>query len=192
MSAILILCLHLVSATRWNQGFKHLPEVPQSIPTNTTELILSHNNITKLKRNGFAQLTMLEGLWLHVNSIREIEEGAFKGLEKLELLDLDSNCLEELRPGMFSGLHSLKSINLRFNKLSSIDNETFVGLPRPLEINLWGNDLKCNDGLRRFQNEMDDGTINTLRKVQKIRVILGKSENTFRLLQWMSMRNRYF
>ena len=32
----------------------------------------------------------------------------------------------------------------------------------------------------------------TLRKVQKIRVILGKSENTFGLLQWVSMRNRIF
>ena len=32
----------------------------------------------------------------------------------------------------------------------------------------------------------------TLRKVQKIRVVLGKSENTFELLQWASMRNRYF
>ena len=35
-------------------------------------------------------------------------------------------------------------------------------------------------------------SISTLRKVQKIRVILGKSENTFRLLQLLSMRNRYF
>ena len=33
---------------------------------------------------------------------------------------------------------------------------------------------------------------NTLRKVQKICVIWGKSENTFTLLQWVFMRNRCF
>ena len=33
---------------------------------------------------------------------------------------------------------------------------------------------------------------NTPSKVQKIRVILGRSENMFSHLQWLSMRNRYF
>ena len=36
------------------------------------------------------------------------------------------------------------------------------------------------------------GNNGTLRKIQKILVALGKSENTFEFLQWVSMRNRYF
>ena len=148
-----------MSATKWRQSFWHLTEVPQNIPTSTTNLHLNYNNITKLKRNDFAQLTMLQSLWLQENCLTEIEDGAFNGLEKLEVLWLANNCLEELRDGMLSGLNSLKSLNLGYNKLSNIDSETFVAVPRPLEINLWGNNLRCDDGLRRFQNEIDAGTI---------------------------------
>ena len=39
---------------------------------------------------------------------------------------------------------------------------------------------------------MEVRSMTSLSKIQKIRVIWGRSENMFNLLQWWSMRNRYF
>ena len=159
MTAIVILWLHLVSATTWRLTYAGLTEVPPLIPINITALDLSHNNITKLRFIDFLPPIKLEELWLNGNCLREIEDGAFYSLDNLVLLDLSNNCLEKVTYLMFYGMNSLKHLYLSENKISSIYYEPFAGLQRPLEISIWGNDLTCDDGLRQIQNEADAGTI---------------------------------
>ena len=157
--AIAIIWVPRVLGTTFRRTRTDLTEVPANIPDSTTVLDLSHNDITRLRTNDFVNLALLEELWLTGNCLREIEHEAFNGLGNLVLLALDDNCLEQLRHGIFSGLDSLKRLYLTANKLTSIDSEPFVGLPQPLEIGIWENDLRCDDGLRQIQNEVDNGTI---------------------------------
>ena len=57
-----------------------LEDIPSGIPTTTTHLILSDNNIRKISAFGlFNRLPNLQTLDMSRNKIVEIEQGAFEG-----------------------------------------------------------------------------------------------------------------
>lgn len=119
---------------------KRLRDIPENIPTFTTELRLNDNVIVKLKNNGlFSKLTNLNKIDLRNNQIVEIEDGAFRGATQLTDLLLTENKLKEVRPKMFGGLKILKTLMLRTNLLTCISNETFSGLESLQLLSLYDN-----------------------------------------------------
>ncbi|XP_008851119.1 toll-like receptor 7 [Nannospalax galili] len=97
---------------------KHLTEIPNGIPTNTTNLTLT------------------------INHIPNISPGSFHGLNHLEEIDFRCNCVPtqlgpkdnvctkrlQIRPGSFSKLTYLKSLYLDGNQLLEIPQDLPSGL----------------------------------------------------------------
>ena len=104
-----------VSSTTWIASEMDLTEVPSNIPSNTTVLDLSHNNITVLKADSFNNLTDLREIRPTYNHLRDIQNGSFNGLLNLRILSVSFNCLTLLKPGTFLGLTSLKRLLLDHN-----------------------------------------------------------------------------
>ena len=161
-----------ISSTTWISSGMDLSEVPDNIPSNTTILDLTHNNITVLKADSFSNLTDLRELRLSHNNIRDVQNGSFNGLGNLEILSLSSNCLTQLKPETFSGLTSLRRLLLDDNLLSSIDPTLFEGLRRPLEISVEGNPLRCNAELHQLQHEINDKRIKLYQRGQIFNVLV--------------------
>ena len=148
-----------VSTTNWIASGMDLTEVPSNIPSNTTVLDLSNNNITVLKADSFNNLTDLRELRLSHNHLRDIQNGSFNGLVNLQILSLSFNCLTLLKPGTFSGLTSLQRLLIDHNPVPSVDPALFEGLPRPLEISVDGNPLECDTVLHKLQDDVNDKSI---------------------------------
>ena len=146
-----------VSSTSWIASGMDLTEVPSNIPSNTTVLDLSHNNITVLKVDSFHNLTDLRELHLSYNHLRDIQNGSLNGLVNLQILSLSFNCLMLLKPGTFPGLTLLKRLLIDHNPVPSIDPALFEGLPWPLEISMEGNPLECDTVLHQLQDEVNIG-----------------------------------
>ena len=161
-----------VSSTTWIASEMDLAEVPSNIPSNTTVLDLSHNNITVLKADSFNNLTDLRELRLSHNHLREIQNGSLNGLVNLRILSLSFNCLTLLKPGTFSRLTSLKRLLIDHNPVPSIDPALFDGLPRPLEISVEGNPLECNTVLYQLQDEVNDKSIRLYHQVRSFNVLV--------------------
>ena len=148
-----------VSGTTWIASGMDLTEVPSNIPSNTTVLDLSHNNITVLKADSFNNLTDLRELRLSYNRLRDVQNGSLNGLVNLRILSLSFNCLTLLKPETFLGLTSLQRLLIDHNPVPSIDPALFDGLPRPLEISVEGNPLVCDTVLHQLQDEVNDKSI---------------------------------
>ncbi|XP_069139291.1 leucine-rich repeat and immunoglobulin-like domain-containing nogo receptor-interacting protein 2 [Argopecten irradians] len=84
--------------------------IPQDLPTNTTVLDLSNNNLKGLKQGSFPQLLHLKKkLNLQRNQLVRISSGAFDSVSNVEELDLSYNKLEH-RSIDFSIFMSLKHL----------------------------------------------------------------------------------
>ena len=101
--------------------------VPMGIPIDTVVLRLENNQIKKITKNSFRQLTDLKVLKLSGNMISKIEEGSFDDLINLVILDLTKNHLAELPLGIFTKLKNLEILHLSENSLVQIDG-MFIGL----------------------------------------------------------------
>lgn len=91
-------------------------------------LDLSHNEITEIRANTFANLVNLKHLNLSSNHINILIEGSFLGLNHLKELRLDWNQIKVIPARYFSNLHNLKSLDLRCNPLEMSVGHIFVGL----------------------------------------------------------------
>ncbi|XP_071038445.1 protein slit isoform X1 [Parasteatoda tepidariorum] len=152
---------------------KRLRDIPENIPSFTTELRLNNNVIPKIKANGiFKKLQNLAKLDLSNNEISEIDDGAFHGANQLTDLLLTENKLKEVTAKMFNGISNLKTLMLRTNLLTCVSNDTFTSLgslqllslydnrithimagafdkmPALTTLNLLANPLKCTCRLR--------------------------------------------
>ncbi|KAI8481100.1 hypothetical protein Bbelb_411790 [Branchiostoma belcheri] len=76
-----------------NCSWLGLTSVPPGIPTNVQQLILEHNNISKISRNDFVNLTSVESIDLSDNKLnsQSISAGTFDDLPSLGTLDLSYN-----------------------------------------------------------------------------------------------------
>nr|QNL15304.1 toll-like receptor 3 [Littorina littorea] len=80
---------------------RSLKHIPDGIPSETTTLKLSRNNLTLLPNNSFSHLEELRELDLSGNSINQLLPEAFRGLDKLVKLNLCCNQLP-LSPQIYS------------------------------------------------------------------------------------------
>ncbi|KAM7045214.1 toll-like receptor 7 isoform 1-T1 [Molossus nigricans] len=99
---------------------KHLTEIPEGIPTNTTNLTLTINHIPSISPASFHQLEQLVEIDFRCNCV------------PIRLGPKDNICTKRLqiKPRSFSGLTYLKSLYLDGNQLLEIP----LGLPSSLQL----------------------------------------------------------
>ena len=95
-----------------------LTSVPDSIPPNTTHLLLNNNIFYQLRNNSFENLTKLQ--WLDVSNcyIYKMEAHAFQGLQNLQILILQNNQLNEKNNLYAQGVFSVLAETLKFFDIS--------------------------------------------------------------------------
>ncbi|XP_032672289.1 protein slit isoform X1 [Odontomachus brunneus] len=130
---------------------KRLTSMPKDLPLYTSTLLLSNNELDKIKADGlFEKLPELQHLDLRKNKISRIEASAFQGAHNLTDLLLSENRLREVHNKMFSGLSSLKTLNLHGNAITCVMPGSFDGMAHIRTINMQGNPLSCNCYLAWF------------------------------------------
>ncbi|XP_005367938.1 amphoterin-induced protein 1 [Microtus ochrogaster] len=105
---------------------QQLPNVPQSLPSYTALLDLSHNNLSRLRAEWTpTRLMNLHSLLLSHNHLNFISSEAFIPVPNLRYLDLSSNHLHTLDEFLFSDLHSLEVLLLYNNRIGVVDKYAF-------------------------------------------------------------------
>ncbi|NXX44972.1 LRC26 protein, partial [Tricholaema leucomelas] len=121
-----------------------LPEVPKSLPTNTSRLWLGYNFIMVLGQHSFPPLPELLLLSLPHNGLEIIHSLALVGLRALQELDLSNNYLTVLTPETFLPLSSLTMLNLGSNRLEELQPEVLSALPQLQALLLQNNPWVCS------------------------------------------------
>ncbi|XP_017468504.1 PREDICTED: protein slit isoform X2 [Rhagoletis zephyria] len=128
-----------------------LKEIPRDIPLHTTELLLSDNELGRIKSDGlFGRLPHLVKLDLRRNHITGIEPNAFEGANRIQELVMAENKIREISNKMFLGLHQLKTLNLYNNQISCVMPGSFEFLSSLTSLNLAANPFNCNCHLAWF------------------------------------------
>ncbi|XP_050997330.1 toll-like receptor 7 [Acomys russatus] len=118
---------------------KHLTEIPEGIPSNTTNLTLTINHIPSISPDSFRRLSHLEEIDLRCNCVPillgskanvctkrlQIRPGSFSGLSDLKSLYLDGNQLLEIPQDLPSNLQLL---SLEANNIFSLTKENLTKL----------------------------------------------------------------
>ncbi|KAI8506597.1 Leucine-rich repeat-containing protein 15 [Branchiostoma belcheri] len=118
-----------------------LTDVPANIPSDTTDIFLSYNNIQSLSHADFSNLTSLRSLFLSNNNISSLPAGVFSHLTRLFELYLSNNHIADLPDGVFSHLTSLEHLDLSNNNISSLPAGIFSHLTRLLTLYLSNNHI---------------------------------------------------
>ncbi|XP_061187960.1 uncharacterized protein LOC133195988 [Saccostrea echinata] len=110
----------------WNCSHQNLDYIP-AIPTsrNITAVDMSHNNLRRIRKDTFTNLTPeVEILWMNNNRIKTIEANAFVGLE-LKELDISSCELEHasISSGAFNNLTHLRILYINNNSFKSYPDD---------------------------------------------------------------------
>ena len=121
-----------------------LQEVPTSIAplVNLRSLSLSHNRITALSVERFAQLTSLEELCLGSNAICALPPGLFYSMTLLKTLDMSDNELVELPANTFEYHNRIAELSFRSNHITELPADVFKHMPDLLLISLGFNKLR--------------------------------------------------
>ncbi|XP_072904259.1 toll-like receptor 3 [Hemitrygon akajei] len=149
-----------------------LSEVPPDLPTNITELNLSHNQLKRLPSSTLSRYNQLQTLHAGYNDIPKLDEGLCKVLPLLNVLALEhnqlstlsvhyfsycsnltelyllSNRIKQTSEGVFGSLQELKILDLSHNKLVSASLGVQQQLPKLQRLALSANkivQLKSND-----------------------------------------------
>lgn len=131
--------------TKVDCSHRSLTSIPQEIPTTTTHLILSDNQITKISALGlFNRIPNLKTLDMTRNKINNIEEGAFEGATSITDILLSENLISGVNSMIFRGLVNLKSLSLYGNKISCVTPGAFDELTALTSLNLISNPFNCN------------------------------------------------
>ncbi|NXQ34146.1 LRC26 protein, partial [Alaudala cheleensis] len=124
-----------------------LREVPWSLSTNTSTLLLGYNFITVLGPRSFPLLPGLLLLSLVHNRLELIHSQALLGLGALQELDLSHNHLTVLTPETFLPLTSLATLNLGSNRLGELEPGVPDALPQLQALLLQDNPWVCSCGI---------------------------------------------
>lgn len=108
-----------------NMGLRKLPE---TIPLNTTNLDISGNSFTHLKKTDFPLMAQLTLLVLSSSGVKSLGEDVFGNLPKLKSLYLRGNEIRHIAANTFGNSTSLRNIYLSHNPLQSISPDGFRGL----------------------------------------------------------------
>ncbi|OQR71808.1 slit3 protein-like [Tropilaelaps mercedesae] len=104
-------------------------------------LEISHNKIGVLPDSGIASLVHLKELLLNHNQITRVESGSFLGLSQLERLDITHNMLVVLPAGLFQTTPRLSELYMRNNSLGAFLPGIFIGLEMLTILDLAHNQL---------------------------------------------------
>ncbi|XP_034830549.1 chaoptin-like [Maniola hyperantus] len=89
------------------------------------QIILSHNKITHISSEAFAQPLYLEILDLHKNSISVIKRKSFTDLISLQILDLSFNSIYQMSVEQFYNLRKLRYLKMDHNNLRLLPRDVF-------------------------------------------------------------------
>uniref|UniRef100_A0A8C5F7U2 Toll-like receptor 13 n=2 Tax=Gadus morhua TaxID=8049 RepID=A0A8C5F7U2_GADMO len=115
---------------------------PKDIPIRVTNINLSRNRISKLKKTDLVYLPNLLRLNLKRNLISKIESGTFACQIFLEVLILNNNRLGNLQEGVFEGLVNLTELHLTSNKIQTVSPASFKSLSKLKFLDLGHNKLR--------------------------------------------------
>ena len=113
-------------------------EVPSDVDMATQVLNISHNSLTGLRSEEFAQAKLLNLQRINVahNNISDIHSRAFSGLLNLVDIDLSHNRLEAVPTHSFPHTLNLMSLSLSHNPISLIKSEAFSQLRHLTRLDL--------------------------------------------------------
>ncbi|XP_035685282.1 slit homolog 3 protein-like [Branchiostoma floridae] len=120
---------------------KGLTSVPPGIPSPTTELVLSNNNIRDIPPDALVHLKKLQTLMLSNNQLQAVPKDALKKLPELSVLYLDGNDISKIAEGTFDTLTTLRVLSLSNNKINKIEKESFWRLSNLQNLYLHQNSL---------------------------------------------------
>ena len=121
---------------------QQLPNVPQSLPSYTALLDLSHNNLSRLRAEWTpTRLTNLHSLLLSHNHLNFISSEAFVPVPNLRYLDLSSNHLHTLDEFLFSDLQALEVLLLYNNHIVVVDRNAFEDMAQLQKLYLSQNQI---------------------------------------------------
>ncbi|PWA14435.1 podocan [Gambusia affinis] len=120
-----------------------LERVPRGLPRRAKTLMLLHNFVSEISRNDLSLLYTLTELNLSYNKLTttKIHRDAFRKLRILETLDLSGNALHAIPLGL---PHSLKVLEIKNNQLSAIPYGALAGMQKLQKLILSDNKLKLN------------------------------------------------
>ena len=163
---------------------QYLQEIPQNIPDYTEQLLLSSNQIRRIKKQDLSGLTNLRKLQLQKNKISQIEDGSFEDLGNLTELYMSENMILRLRFQTFEGLVNLNTLWLKsFHPTSvspCVENGAFAAMKNLKTLLLSENDfLFLSDTVFVGLNKLTDLHI-SLNRINKIseKAFLGLPSNT--------------
>ncbi|CAH1272612.1 SLIT3 [Branchiostoma lanceolatum] len=120
---------------------KELTSVPPGIPSTTTELLLSNNNIRDIPPDALVHLKKLQMLLLSNNRLQAVPKDALKKLPELAVLYLDGNDITKIVEGTFDTLTGLRVLSLSNNKITKVEKESFWRLGNLQNLYLHRNSL---------------------------------------------------
>lgn len=141
-------------------------------------LLASHNRLTEIKANLFANAKHVKEVDFSFNQISHIDPMAFKDANEMEILNLSGNHLLKWENQIFSELKNLHTLNLNDNQIDAIDSLMFSGLVNLRVLDLSQNNLtKLNEQsfgktllthLNLSHNAIHEYTVNTLNNLQTL------------------------
>ncbi|XP_015241260.1 PREDICTED: podocan [Cyprinodon variegatus] len=120
-----------------------LERVPRGLPRRAKTLMLLHNFISEIGRNDLSFLYTLTELNLSYNKLTnsKIHRDAFRKLRILETLDLSGNALHSVPLGLPP---SLQILEIKNNRISLIPEGALTGMQKLKKLILSDNQLKLN------------------------------------------------
>ncbi|XP_017862835.1 PREDICTED: leucine-rich repeat and transmembrane domain-containing protein 2 isoform X1 [Drosophila arizonae] len=112
----------------------HLTHVPLDLPKTAAIIDLSHNVISELRAEDFANLSKVVEINLNHNLIRRIDKEAFTGMERLRRLRLANNQLTKIDPDTFSSATDLALLDLSNNSIIQRTDGSFLNQPSLIEF----------------------------------------------------------
>lgn len=106
-----------------------------------TQLRITGNNITELKKRAFYRFPKLEILAWNENNLRHLEPGTFDNLNQVEELDFGYNMIQDLPDALFENLESLKFVNFENNQIQVLRENLFSSCTKIEELDLKNNKI---------------------------------------------------
>lgn len=131
-----------------NEELRKIAKNTFSNLTNLVDLNLSWNCIDEINKRHFSKLMRLKSLDLKANRIESIEDNIFSNLKKLKKLDLCSNNFPEFNPKSLIGLVNLKYLDISYNGLTYFDPSIFHYLCKINRIRLSFDSIDNRDEIR--------------------------------------------
>ncbi|XP_069500283.1 amphoterin-induced protein 3 [Ambystoma mexicanum] len=107
---------------------QNLQQVPAMLPSTTSTLDLSHNNLSHLHNHWLATLPRLQVLRISHNQIDRLTARVFHNATHLQHLDLSSNLLVSIKEHFFERLVNLEELLLYNNRITQVDSRVFIHL----------------------------------------------------------------